>query len=174
MTCPDPIPGSVTNETGALTGLVDAYSDESGAPFQHQLYATLTNKPNACTHYRQNQIVANEAWLIITQIAWNPDNSTAAPWSGAMTINVGGDQIGSDGITHYTCTAAWAPHSSRCKVNGQKEASSGSVAYTQADTTIVAGHYDLWFGADHLTGDFIAPKCALCPPRPTTMTCLSA
>lgn len=173
MTCPDPTIGSVTNQAGVLATLVDAYSDESGVTFQHQLWATLTNKLSVCAHYRANQIVANEVYLIIVQLAWNPDNATAAPWSGPTMLNVGQNVVGSDGVTHYTLSATWATHTNRCKTNGQRDATSGHVDYTQADSTGVAGHYDLWFGTDHLTGDFVAPKCVLCVPRPGSVTCLS-
>jgi len=58
--CPDPTPGSVTNQNGSvggtpLTDLVDAYSQVNGLDWQHQLYSVLTNSPDACAHYRQSQ-----------------------------------------------------------------------------------------------------------------------
>lgn len=173
MPCPDPVSGSVTNETGPLTGLVDAYSKEEGVPFHHYIYATLTNKPSACAHFRANQIVSGEVYLLLTQIAWNPDNMTAAPWTTAMPLQVGQEAVGGDG-THYTLTVRWATHTSRCKPVW-KDATSGTVTYTQADSSVgVAGSYDVWFGSEHLTGDFTAPICVQCVPRPTSMTCLTA
>lgn len=173
MPCPDPIAGSITNETGPLTGLVDAYSKEEGVPFHHYFYAILTNKPGACAHFRSNQIVASEAQLLITQIAWNPDNSTPAPWTTAMPLDLEQEAVGADG-THYTLQARWATHTTRCKATW-RDATSGTVSYTQADSSVgVAGHYDLWFGSDHLTGDFVAPVCVQCVPRPTSVTCVSS
>jgi hypothetical protein len=80
--CPDPIPGIVTNQSGSVGGiptndLVDAYSQVDGVEWQHQLYSVMTNKPNACAHYRQNQVVAKEAWLVVVQIAYRSDRQPA-------------------------------------------------------------------------------------------------
>ena len=80
--CSDPTPGSVTNPRGAvgqtsLTDLVDAYSQVDGLDWQHQLFSVLTNKPDACAHYRQNQVVAYEKWLIVGQIAYRSDRQPA-------------------------------------------------------------------------------------------------
>ena len=72
--CSDPTPGRVTNPRGEishtqLTDLVDAYSQVDGVDWQHELYTVMTNKPDACAHFRQNQVVAYEQWLIVVQIA---------------------------------------------------------------------------------------------------------
>jgi hypothetical protein len=92
--CPDPTPGTVTNPSGSvgrtpINDLVDAYSQVSGVDWQHQLYSVLTNKPDACAHYRQNQVVANEKWLIIVQIAYRSDRQPAPFATGTYQIGVG-------------------------------------------------------------------------------------
>jgi len=68
----------VSNPVGSVAGtplidLVDAYSQVDGVDWQHQLYSVLTNQPGACAHYRQNQTVAHEQWLLVVQIAYRAD-----------------------------------------------------------------------------------------------------
>jgi hypothetical protein len=47
--CPDPTPGSVSNQVGSISGtpltdLVDAYSQVSGVDWQHQLYSAWIHR----------------------------------------------------------------------------------------------------------------------------------
>ncbi|HEV2755605.1 MAG TPA: hypothetical protein VG318_07495 [Actinomycetota bacterium] len=174
--CPVPIAGSVTGETGSIkknpvTDLVDAYSGVSGVNWQHQLFSNLTSKPQACSHYRNNQVVANEKWLILTQTAYRADMTDAPFATGTYYIGVGTtDELG----TLRTADAMFAPKGRSCASGGEVNASSGSITYMTVTDTLVEGTYDLWFGPDHVTGTFSAPHCTLCAPRPNTQTCLKA
>jgi hypothetical protein len=72
-----------------LTDLVDAYSDVSGVDWQHQLFSVLSSNPDACAHYRQNQVVAEEQWLVVVQIASRSDQQPAPFATGVYQIGVG-------------------------------------------------------------------------------------
>jgi hypothetical protein len=172
--CSDPIPGSVTNPRGEishtqLTDLVDAYSQVDGVDWQHQLYSVLTNKPDACAHYRQNQVVAYEQWLIVVQIAYRSDRQPAPFATGTYQIGVG---VTDPGGTLRTAAATYQPHGSSCSEGGQRTATGGTVTYTTVTDTLVEGSYDLQFRSSAVQGAFSAPMCLLCAPRPTSRTCL--
>jgi hypothetical protein len=172
--CPDPSPGSVSNQVGSISGtpltdLVDAYSQVSGVDWQHQLYSVLTNEPGACTHYRQNRTVANEHWLIVVQIAYRSDRQPAPFATGAYQIGVG---VTDPGGTLRTVDATYQPHGANCSQGGQREATGGTVTYTTVTDTLVEGSYDLQFRRARVQGSFSAPMCLLCSPRPTSRTCL--
>jgi hypothetical protein len=172
--CPDPTPGSVTNPRGwvgqtQLTDLVDAYSQVDGVDWQHQLYSVLTNKPDACAHYRQNQVVAYEQWLIVVQIAYRSDRQPAPFATGTYQVGVG--VTDPDG-TLRTAAATYQPHGSSCSEGGQRSATDGTVTYTTVTDTLVEGSYDLQFRNSTVQGAFSAPMCLLCAPRPTSRTCL--
>jgi hypothetical protein len=118
--CPDPTPGSVTDPSGSvgrtpLTDLVDAYSQVSGVDWQHQLYSVLTNKPDACAHYRQNQVVADEKWLLVVQIAYRSDQQPAPFTSGTYQIGVG---VTDPEGTLRTVAASYQPHGPSCSEGG--------------------------------------------------------
>jgi hypothetical protein len=173
--CLDPIPGSVTNPSGSvgqtpLIDLVDAYSQVGGVDWQHQLYSVLTNKPDACAHYRENQVVADEKWLLVVQIAYRSDLRPAPFAIGTYEIGVGATDP--DG-TLRTVDASFQPHGPGCSEGGQRPATSGTVTYTIVTDTLVEGSYDLQFRSSIVQGDFSAPMCLLCAPRPTARTCLA-
>jgi hypothetical protein len=172
--CPDPTPGSVTNPRGGisrtpLTDLVDAYSQVDGVDWQHQLYSVLTNKPDACAHFRQNQVVAYEKWLIVGQIAYRSDRQPAPFATGTYQIGVG--VTDRDG-TLRMAAATYQPHGSSCSEGGQRSATGGTVTYTIVTDTLVEGSYDLQFRGSAAQGAFSAPMCLLCTLRPTSRTCL--
>jgi hypothetical protein len=172
--CTDPTPGTVTNPRGAvgqtpLTDLVDAYSQVDGLDWQHQLYSVLTNKPDACAHYRQNQVVAYEKWLIVGQIAYRSDRQPAPFATG--TYQIGVPVTDRDG-TLRTVAATYQPHGSSCSEGGQRSATGGAVTYTTVTDTLVEGSYDLQFRSSTVQGAFSAPMCLLCTLRPTSRTCL--
>jgi hypothetical protein len=172
--CSDPTPGSVTNPRGwvgqtPLTDLVDAYSQVDGVDWQHQLASVLTNKPNACAHCRQNQVVAYEQWLIVVQIAYRSDRQPAPIATGTYPIGVG--VTDRDG-TLRTAVATYQPHGSSCSEGGQRSATGGTVTYTTVTDTLVEGSYDLQFRSSAVQGAFSAPVCLLCAPRPASRTCL--
>jgi hypothetical protein len=172
--CSDPIPGSITNPRGAvgqtsLTDLVDAYSQVDGLDWQHQLFSVLTNKPDACAHYRQNQVVAYEKWLIVGQIAYRSDRQPAPFATGTYPVGVGvTDQDG----TLRMAAATYQPHGASCSEGGQRSATGGTVTYTTVSDTLVEGSYDLQFRSSTVQGAFSAPTCLLCALRPTSRTCL--
>jgi hypothetical protein len=172
--CPDPTPGSVTNPVGSaggapLTDLVDAYSQVDGVNWQHQLYSVLTNKPDACTHYRQNQTVAHEQWLLLVQIAYRADQQPAPFATGTYQIGV---QVTDPSGTLRTVDATYQSHGTNCSQGRQIEATGGTITYTTVTDTLVEGSYDLQFRRDQVQGSFSAPMCLLCTPRPTSRTCL--
>jgi hypothetical protein len=172
--CADPTRGSVTNPSGwvgqtPLTDLVDAYSQVDGVNWQHQLYSVLTNKPDACTHYRQNQVVAYEKWLIVVQIAYRSDQQPAPFATGTYPVGVG--VTDPDG-TLRTAAATYQPHGSGCSEGAQRSATGGTVIYTTVTDTLVEGSYDLQFRSSTVQGAFSAPMCLLCTVRPTSQTCL--
>jgi hypothetical protein len=172
--CPDPTPGSVTNPHGEisrtpLTDFVDAYSQVDGVDWQHQLYSVLTDKPNACAHFRQNQVVGDERWLVVIQIAYRSDMQPAPFGTGTYPIGVGITDL--DG-TLRSVAATYQPHGSSCSEGGQRSATGGTVTYSTVTDTLVEGSYDLQFRSSTVQGTFSAPMCLLCAPRPTSRTCL--
>jgi len=172
--CPEPIPGVVINPSGSvghtpLTDLVDAYSQVSGVDWLHQLYSVLTNKPNACAHYRENQLVADENWLIVVQIAYRSDQQPAPFATGTYEVGVG--VTDPDG-TLRTVAATFQPHGPSCSEGGQRPATGGTVTYTVVTDLLVEGSYDLEFRSGRVRGGFSAPTCLECAPRPTSRTCL--
>jgi hypothetical protein len=172
--CSDPIPGSVTNPRGEishtqLTDLVDAYSQVDGVDWQHQLYSVLTNKPDACAHYRQNQVVAYEQWLIVVQIAYRSDRQPAPFATCTYPVGVG---VTDPAGTLRTVAATYQPHGPSCSEGGQRRATGGTVTYSTVTDTLVEGSYDLQFRSSTVQGAFSAPMCLLCAPRPTSRTCL--
>lgn len=173
--CPAPVAGSVTGETGSIkrvpvNDLVDAYTGVSGVNWQHQLFSNLSSEPQACSHFRNNQVVANEKWLILVQVAYRADMQDAPFATGTYQIGVGTtDETG----TLRTADATFSPKGKSCG-GTELSASSGSITYTTVTDTLVEGTYDLWFGTDRVTGSFSAPHCTLCSPRPATTTCLKA
>lgn len=170
--CPDPVAGSVT-ASGSINRkpltLVDAYSDIDDGTFQRQLFAVLTSVSGGCAHYRENQVVASEQWLVITQVASRSDGQLAPFAPGTYTIGVG--TTDADG-TLRTVSASYTRFGKNCSSGGQQDATSGTVMYTAATDLLVEASFDLWFGADHVSGSFSAPRCVLCAPRPATRTCL--
>jgi len=172
--CPDPTSGTVTNPSGLvgrtpITDLVDAYSQVSGVDWQHQLYSVLTNKPDACAHYRQNQTVVDENWLVVVQIAYRSDGQPAPFATGAYQIGVG---VTDPEGTLRTVAATYQPHGPSCSEGGQRPAAGGTVTYTTVTDTLVEGSYDLQFRSGTVQGAFSAPMCLLCAQRPTSRTCL--
>lgn len=173
--CLDPTPGSVTNPSGSvgrtsLTDLVDAYSQVSGVDWQHQLYSVLTNKPDACAHYRQNQVVTDEKWLLLVQIAYRSDLRPAPFAIGTYQIGVG---VTDPEGTLRTVAATYQPYGPSCSEGGQRPATGGTVTYTTVTDTLVEGSYDLQLRSSTVQGGFSAPMCLLCAPRPTSRTCLA-
>ena len=172
--CPDPTPGSVSNQVGLVSGtpltdLVDAFSQVDGVDWQHQLFSVLTNEPGACAHYRQNQAVPYEHWLVVVQIAYRADRQPAPFATGTYQIGVGTTDPGG---TLRTVAATYQPHGANCSQGGQRDATGGTVTYTTVTDTLVEGSYDLQFRRDRVQGTFSAPMCVLCSPRPTSRTCL--
>jgi hypothetical protein len=172
--CPDPIPGTVTNQGGSvgripINDLVDAYSQVDGVDWGHQLYSVLSNKPDACAHYRQNQVVVDEEWLIVVQIAYRSDRQPAPFATGTYQVGVG---VTDPAGTLRTAAATYQPHGPSCSEGGQRQATDGTVTYTTVTDTLVEGSYDLQFRSSTVQGAFSAPMCLLCAPRPTSRTCL--
>jgi hypothetical protein len=173
--CPAPTPGSSTSPSGSigrtpLTDLVDAYSQVEGVDWQHQLYSVLTNRPDACAHYRENQVVANERWLVVVQIAYRSDMQPAPFATGTYQVGVG---VTDPEGTLRAVAATYQPHGSSCSEGGQRSAIGGTVTYTTVTDTLVEGSYDLQFSRGTVQGGFSAPMCLLCAPRPTSQTCLA-
>lgn len=174
--CPAPVLGSVTGETGSikgapLTDLVDAYHNVDPPNIQRQLFANLSSKAEVCKRYRANQVVANEKWLLLVQIAARDDGQNAEFATGTYQIGIGETDAGG---TLRTASATYAPKGRNCASGGEQSATSGSITYATVTEALVEGSYNLFFGKDRVTGSFSAPRCSLCAPRPTKQTCLKA
>jgi hypothetical protein len=181
VTCPDPVPGSVTNASGSvdgtpLTDLVDAYGQKQGATFQWQYFATLSTKPSVCAHYRGNQTVQDERWLIVTLIgSRDPMDYGICPYPQVpITVGVGpGKTPVYDGQGNlYTAHASYAAHNTRCAQSG-RDVTGGSLTFTAVTDTLLEGSYALDFTSDHVEGSFSAPYCVLCATRPSKTTCVT-
>jgi hypothetical protein len=130
----------------------------------------LTNEPGVCAHYRQNQAVPYEHWLVVVQIAYRADQQPAPFATGTYQIGLGTtDPSG----TLRTVSATFQPHGANCSQGGQRDATGGTVTYTTVSDTLVEASYDLQFRRDRVRGNFSAPMCLLCTPRPTSRTCLN-
>jgi hypothetical protein len=181
VTCPDPTLGSVTGETGSISGVtldfVDAAAIKEGVAFQWQWYPLLSTKPNAGAHYRAAQTVQNEKWLLLILVGGHEDVSNTTdvppPSLGTYTINTPWHEgtSGQPDYRVYKVVPNYISHSSNCKQTS-KSPTSGSITYTQFDTVAIAGSYDLYFGTDHITGTFTAPQLEICDPRPSK-TCIA-
>lgn len=184
MTCPTPTAGTVTGQAG-LTGLVDAYGQKQGAAFQWQYWAALSTKTGACAHYRANQTVTNEKWLLVTLLGSRDpmDNGTcplpAVPADpGYLEVPFGPN--GSPDAWHdtagnmYLGRATYAVHSSNCRQTANDLTGAGWVRYTALTDTLMEGSYSLPFAAGVFTGSFSAPYCVLCDPRPAKVACVAA
>jgi hypothetical protein len=178
LTCPDPTPGSVTDPTGAINGtaladLTDAYAQKQGVSFQWQYWVGLSTKPGVCAHYRANQTVEQERWLLITLIgSRDPMDYGTCPYPVVpVTLTVG--QATHDGGNLYTVNVNYASHNGRC-AQSSEDATDGTVTFTTVSDTLLEGSYALDFGADHVEGTFSAPYCVLCTTRPTKKTCVAS
>jgi hypothetical protein len=177
LPCAAPTPGAVTAQSGFLTSLVDAAGlGKQGAVFQWQYGVVCSDKAGACAHYRANQIVENEQWLIVTLIgSRDPQDFQPCPYpTTPVTLTVG--QATNDGAGNlYTTSAAYKPHNGSCR-GTQQDATAGTVTYTLVSDVAVEASYDLTFPAGTVQGTFVAPVCDMagCPPRPTKSTCVTA
>ena len=171
--CPPTVPGSVLGQTGTVNGTapasVDAMFDVDPPVFQRQCYSILSNFQGVADRYRQNQVKANEIWLLINQIAAVPDHSQSATFSTG-TYTVGTTSNDPDG-TLRGVAATFTIYNKSCGYT-QKTASSGTVTFTVVTDDLVQASYDLVFNkSDRVRGSYSAPRCVLCGPRPAR-TCL--
>ena len=178
VTCLDPIPGTVTAQSGPVT-FVDAMAHKDGAAYQWQYLVLLSDKAGACAHYRTAQIVQGERWLLLTLIGSRDpmDFATCPNPVTPITFDIpvtSANAIHQDGNL-YSCAPHWAPHGSNCKEQGGGDGTGGTVTYTLVTDTLVEGSYDLQVGATSFAGSFVAPVCDLtgCPPRPARTTCVA-
>lgn len=190
LTCPPVTPGSVTAETGTLNGWTpgfeDAYALKQGVSFQWQWFACLSSVTGVGVRYPQNKTVAGEKWLLVTLIGGHPNDPTntttvdpppATP-EAPFTITLGNPvYVGEPGTPDwrvYSLDVNHIAHNTSCRQTTE-DPTAGTVTYTRFDTTAIEGSYDLTFGADHITGTFVAPALDLtgCPARPSKTTCVS-
>lgn len=185
MACPPVTAGAVTNETGVFNGslftLEDAYALKQGTDFQWQWWAGLSSVAGVGARYPQNKTVKGEKWLLLTMTGGHPDdpaNLTPVPPPSLGTFQAGqsvyeGTQ-GQPDYRVYTLSPNYAAHDTSCRQQTETP-TGGSVTYTRFDDTGIEGHYDLDFGTDRVTGDFVAPNLDLtgCPARPSKVTCVS-
>jgi len=186
MTCPDPAPGTLGPFSGTLGGAlwqpVDVFSRKDGINYNWQYPAVLTDRGagpghgGACERYRNNQRVGGERWLVLALTAgdllWSdapyPPATPEAPFRLEHNVVVYHPDGGSVG---YKLVVTRVLHSQRCHA-AEANPSSGYVDFTQIDDAGLAGYVALDFGGEHIEGDFTAPACALCVPRPTKLACL--
>lgn len=178
LSCPDPTPGTISNQSGP-TSFVDAMAHKDGAAYQWQYLVLLSDKAGACTHYRANQIVQSEKWLLLTLIGsrdpmdLQPCPNPTTPITFTIPVTTA-NAIHQDGNL-YTCAPHYAPHGTNCKESGGGDGTGGTVTYTLVTDQLVEGSYDLNVGVSHFTGTFSAPVCDLtgCPPRPSRSSCVA-
>lgn len=177
LACADPVPGTITTQSGP-TSFVDAYGQgKQGAAFQWQWPAVLSDKANACAHYRANQIVQSERWLIVVVYGFrDPADTNPTPYPAPGTVvPVVGATTPVDGSS-YTASGTWAPHSATCKEQPASQvATAGTVTAVAMTDQAVTYSYDLTFAAGRFTGTVTAPLCdeTGCPPRPSRSSCIS-
>jgi len=175
LPCPAAVPGAATASN--LLVPVDCFAlGKQGAAFQWQDGVVVSDKAGACDHYRANQIVGGEKWLVVTLIgSRDPQDFAACPYPATpITLTVGqGTPDGAGNL--YTVAATYKAHNSSCK-GTQQDATAGTVTYTLATDQALEASFDLAFAAGQVTGTFVAPFCdtAGCPPRPSRPTCVSA
>ena len=174
--------GSVTNPTGSvkgvgLTGLVDAYAGNWGGlngtydgtttpsgPIlaQAQHLVLLSNSAGACAREGSGaSFAANEITLRLVMLVYAdlPDSITTIPPS-PVTFQTGvWDVAPATAGTHRRATATFMKAKANGAAGTDTIATSGSVAFAVMDDTAYEASYDLWFGADHVTGSFVAPWC---------------
>lgn len=183
MTCPTPTAGTVSNFTGSLGGSlflpVDAYTYRSGINYSWQEQIVVSDKVGVAEHYRLNQRVAGERWILLAlvagDLAWNDAPNPPATPEQPFRIVQNEDRYWPEGGTvAYSLVVNRILHSARCQAQ-QAEASSGYVDLTEVSAARIAGHLDLWWGTEHVTGDFVAPALSMagCPARPSKTTCVS-
>lgn len=186
MVCPDPVPGTAT-ATGLLTP-VDAFSNKSGASFQWQWLNLVTDKSGACAHYRANQVVQGETWLLVTLVGYHcvpgspavPDNGNLSPTPTPptpLTVAVGTPVEAPAGSGNaYSLAPHHAPHAANCHEQGGSDATAGQATFTLVTDALVEATFDLTFAAGQASGTFSAPVCDLagCPPRPPKPSCVAS
>lgn len=193
MTCPSVIAGSVVNQSGSVNGWSSAYIDACGdrqgvvetpgANSQFQYPIILSDVAGVGTRYQQNKIVKGEHWLLLGLAAGRFDsNPLPFPAPGTKNIGVSWD----DGFgNHYEWVVTYVAKSSKNCNASEETATSGTITLTNMNTALVEGSYDLYFGSDHVTGTFSAPRAAIagamipedftgCPTRPSNQSCVSA
>lgn len=194
MTCPQPTPGSVSNQSGFLT-LVGGHCDKTGAVFQWQYLVLLSDKVNSGLRYQQNKIVQHEKWLMLTVVGFHcvpgsPGTADSANLAATpnppvpLTLQVGVPVEAPPGSGNaYTLSPRYTPHSGTCRANGGSDATSGALNLTRMDEDAVEGTYtNVAFAAGTCSGTFAVTRAGLsgsvgvsgCPTRPTKSTCVSA
>jgi hypothetical protein len=90
--CPDPIPGSVTNPCGSI-GRTPLRTSLTPTPDRRGRLAARAGlgpdqQARSLRRYRQNQVVVDENWLLVVQLAYRSDWQPAPFATG--TCQVGG------------------------------------------------------------------------------------
>lgn len=174
------MPGSVTNPTGSvkgnsLTGLLDAYTGNFGGsaltiPPQWQHVVLLSGTTGACAREGSGGgYAADELTVRISLFGWWDTNGQLPPVQPAaadlpltLTVNANPLAITSDGVTRKV-----QPYFMKARSNGgtgsDVAATAGTVTFPRMDAVQYEGSYDLSFGADHITGSFVAPWCGSAP-----------
>lgn len=183
MTCSDPIPGTVSNFTGSLGGSVfvpvDVYTYRSGINYNWQEQIVVSDKGGVAAHYRANERVANERWILMGLAAGDlalvdAPNPPATPEAPFRILQNEDRYEPPGGTVAYSLVVNRLLHNASCKYS-QTEASSGYVDFTEVSADRISGHLDLYWGSEHVVGDFVAPALSMagCPARPSKVTCLS-
>lgn len=170
--------GSVTNPTGSvkgksLTGLVDAYTgnysgSELALPPQWQHVVLLSDQAGACVREGSGgSYASSELTVRLTMIGMRDDPPGVLPpvqppaGDLPLTFAVPTPEpwpATSDGVRRYL-----QPYFMQAGRNGNGgtpvTATAGTVTFAQMDSGVYVGSYDLYWGADHITGQFSAPWC---------------
>jgi hypothetical protein len=189
MTCPTVTPGSVTGQTGTINGwtsaYVDASGDQTGADFNWLYTLILSDRAGVGGRYQANQVIKGERWLVLSVAAGKANSQDPIPLSGypvgvALTISSPYEHPTGSGTSFQWAATFVAKGAKNCNAS-EEAATGGTVTVTTITDTVVEGSYDLYFGSDHLTGSFVAPRAGVngsmdvtgCPTRPSNSTCIS-
>jgi hypothetical protein len=124
----------------------------SGSSIRNEVTVVATAWANACGHASQGELPANAGMLVIDVVSTGPLAGGTYPIAGNGLVKVFFRTV------DMTCTETT-----------RVVAQSGTVTYTKADLSSIAGSVDAVFpGGDHLTGQFVAPLCNALGASPST------
>lgn len=182
MTCPDIIPGTVTDQTGPIPTLTDVTAlAESGEPtIQTQQPILASDRPGVCQRERDARTASGgssgltkqsgETWLMVALYRYHcvpgqPDGGSDLTVYSPLVYPIepvtlhpsqGAESPAGSGNA-YTCTAKLS-----LAKGSDQTASTGTVVVSRWSPEQVELTYDLTFKAGRVIGRMVAPGCVVC------------